>query len=96
MKLIRMKAGDQYTEEIIENGEHYIPVALDEVVFFLREGKVLPLAKPAKNVKELDDKHLNWVKFIKKPTTFELCRDDGFTKSGLEAGIEKVTVNPDE
>ena len=96
MKLIRMKAGDRYTEEIIEKGEHYIPVALDEVVFFLREGKVLPLAKPAKNVRELDDKNLTWVKFIKKPTQFKLCRDDGFTKSGLEAGIEKVTVNPDE
>ena len=94
MKLIRMKAGDRYSEQILEKGEYYIPVELDEVVFFLREGKVLPLAKPAKNVKSLDDKHLTWVKFINKRTSFEVCHDDGFMLSVLENSFVRYTVEP--
>ncbi len=93
MKLIRMKAGDRYTERVVEKGEYYIEVPLDEIVFFLREGKVMPLAKPAKNVASLDEEHLTWLKFISEPTTFKLCRDDGFSKSSLE-NIETVTVEP--
>ena len=94
MKMIRMTAGDKYTEEVLEKGDHYIPVGLDEVVFFLREGKVLPLAKPSKNVKSLDTKHLSWVKFITEPTVYEVCEDDGVTRSGLENSFVSYTVKP--
>ncbi len=93
MKMIRMKAGNRYTERIVEKGEYYIEVPLDEVVFFLREGKVMPLAKPAENVASLDEEHLTWLKFITQPAQFTLCRDDGITKSSLEK-IETVTVEP--
>ena len=94
MKLIRMKAGDRYSESVLEKGEYYIPVALDEVVFFLREGKVLPLAKPAKNVKSLDEDHLSWIKFISEETTYDVCRDDGFTLSALEKSFMRYTLKP--
>ena len=94
MKLIRMTAGDKYSEQVLEKGEHYIPVELNEVVFFLREEKVLPLAKPAKNVKSLDDKHLSWVKFITKPVSYEVCQDDGSTLSALEKSFVRYTVKP--
>lgn len=92
MKMIRMRAGDDFIEEIYEKGDYYIEVPIDEVVFFLREGKVLPLAKPALNVASLDEEHLNWVKFIREDTVYELCKDDGFTLSGAKAGICSVTV----
>ena len=94
MKLIRMKAGDKYSEQILEKGNYFIPVALDEVVFFLREGKVLPLAKPAKNVKSLDDKRLSWIKFIQEPVTYDLCRDNGFKLSKLEESFVCLSVKP--
>ncbi len=93
MKMIRMKAGDRYTERIVEKGEYYIEVPLDEIVFFLKEGKVMPLAKPAKNVASLDEEHLTWLKFISEPTQYRICRDDGFSKSSLE-NFETVTVEP--
>lgn len=93
MKMIRMRAGDRYTERVMEKGEYYIEVPLNEVVFFLREGKVLPLAKPAKNVASLDEQNLTWLKFIDVPTEYKICRDDGFTKSSLEY-FETVTVEP--
>lgn len=92
MKMIRMRAGDDYTETVYEKGDYYIEVPLNEVVFFLQEGTVLPLAKPAPNVASLDEEHLVWVKFIQKDTVYELCKDDGFTLSGAKSGICPVTV----
>lgn len=94
MKLIRMKAGDKYTEEVLEKGTHYVEVALDEVVFFLRKGHVMPLAKPAGCVASLDEKHLTWLKFIDAETEYEICRDDGYVKKDLEKYIECVKVAP--
>ncbi len=79
MKLIRMRAGDRYTEEILEKGDHYISVPVEEIVFFLREGKALPLAAPAENVASLDEERLSWIKFLNAPAEVRLCRDDGVT-----------------
>lgn len=93
MKLIRMRAGDRYTQEVLPQGSHYIEVALDEVIFFLRKNRVMPLAHPAKNVASLDEKNLTWLKFTDRPITYEICRDDGFVKKNLERYIERVTVN---
>lgn len=93
MKLIRMKAGDRFTEHVLEKGEYYIPVSTEEVVFFLRFGKVLPLAKPAKNTATLDEKNLTWVKFIEAPTQFTLCRDSG-TSEIKKGDFETVLLEP--
>ena len=95
MKLIRMRAGDRYTQEVLPQGSHYIEVALDEVIFFLRKNRVMPLARPAKNVASLDEKNLTWLRFTDRPVTYEICRDDGFVKKNLERYIERVTVNSD-
>lgn len=92
MKLIRMRAGDDFTEEVLPAGDHYIEVALDEVVFFLRKGHVLPLAKPAKNTDELDEKALQFVKYIDRDTEYELYIGKGEKKSELAGAFKKVTV----
>lgn len=92
MKLIRMRAGDDYTEEVLPAGDRYIEVALDEVVFFLRKGRVLPLAKPAKNTGELDENALTYVKFIDRDTEYELYVGKGEKKSELEGALRKITV----
>ena len=94
MKMIRMRAGDDYKVKTLEKGSYYLEVPLDEVVFFLREGKVLPLARPAQNVASLDEEHLAFVKFIDSPVEYEICRDDGSTLSGIEKGLRKITVRP--
>ena len=44
MKLLRFRSPGDYTEEILEAGDHYIPYGLDEAVFFLRKGGTLKLA----------------------------------------------------
>ncbi len=94
MKLVRMKNGRPCSTKVLEKGDYYIPVALDEIVFFVREGTVVPLAKPAKNASSVDFTRLHWLKFIAAPTAYELALDDGFTKSGIEKGLTAVTVEP--
>ena len=58
MKLLRLRAVDDYDEEILPAGHHYIRCALDEVLLFLRPGHIVPVAQPANNTSELDDASL--------------------------------------
>ncbi len=77
MKMLRFK-GDVLTEEtILPAGDHYIPVALKEVVMFLRKGHALPLTEAAKTTKELDYEHLKYVCFDASADSYELYMDDG-------------------
>ena len=63
MKLLRMRSAEEYREEILEKGAHYIEIPLDEIVFFIKKGCVLELAKPAQRVEELDFLHLKIIEF---------------------------------
>lgn len=92
MKLIRMKGGS-YTEEILSCGDHFIEVPVDEVVFFLRPGKVMPIAAPADCVERMDGA-LRWLQFIQQPTAYELCEDDGISPIRGEECLRRVVVEP--
>lgn len=54
MKLLRFEGENLKEERMLPAGDHYIPVALSEVVIFLRRGRVLPLTQPAASTAELD------------------------------------------
>ncbi len=54
MKFIRFRSYDDYDEEYLEKGDHYIRAGLNEVPVFIRPGKELMLAKPARCVEEID------------------------------------------
>ena len=47
MKLLRLRAVDDYDEEILPAGHHYIRCALDEMLLFIRPGHIIPVAQPA-------------------------------------------------
>lgn len=63
MKMIKMRSFDDWTEEVLERGDHYIEVPLDEIVFFLKEGYNLPLVEPKNNAESLDFEKLKYIKF---------------------------------
>ena len=56
MKMLRFRSYDDYDEEILEAGDHYVKAALNEVLVFLRSGKELTLAKPGSRGGEADVK----------------------------------------
>ena len=81
MKLLRLRAVDDYDEEILPAGHHYIRCALDEVLLFLRPGHIIPVAQPANSTSELDDTSLTLWSFLPdgESAEYRMYRDDGVT-----------------
>ena len=81
MKLLRLRAVDDYDEEILPAGHHYIRCALDEVLLFIRPGHIIPVAQPANNTAELDDASLTLWSFLPngESAEYRMYRDDGVT-----------------
>lgn len=79
MKLIRFKSLEDKTYEIFEKGNHYIPCELDEVLIFLRPGKILPLSKGGMSTEEIDFSQLNYEVFGEE-CAYTLYLDDGIGK----------------
>ena len=81
MKLLRLRAVDDYDEEILPAGHHYIRCALDEMLLFLRPGHIIPVAQPVNNTAELDDSSLTLWSFLPngESAEYRMYRDDGVT-----------------
>lgn len=81
MKLLRLRAVDDYDEEILPAGHHYIRCALDEMLLFIRPGHIVPVAQPASNTSELDDASLTLWSFLPdgESAEYRMYRDDGVT-----------------
>lgn len=84
MRKVVMKPDGSVETVMMEAGHHYVPYALNELVFFLREEALLPLAKPALRTADLDFEDLT---LIGNPQgSYELWTDDGIS---LNAPISK-------
>ena len=81
MKLLRLRAVDDYDEEILPAGHHYIRCALDEMLLFIRPGHIVPVAQPANSTSELDDASLTLWSFLPdgESAEYRMYRDDGVT-----------------
>ena len=81
MKLLRLRAVDDYDEEILPAGHHYVRCALDEMLLFIRPGHIIPVAQPANNTAELDDASLTLWSFLPngESAEYRMYRDDGVT-----------------
>ena len=57
MLQVRVKCSESNRIEtsVLPAGHHYIPVELDEVVFYVRKGHLLPLAKDGKKIQSVAD-----------------------------------------
>lgn len=92
MKLLRF-AGTELTEEtVLEKGHHYIEIALNEVVLFVRKGHILPLAAGGENVSEVSWEELELF-YLGDEAEYELYDDDGQSKEvTLEGHISVLRV----
>ena len=80
MKMLRFRSFEDYDEEVMEAGDHYIKAELNEVLVFVRPGHVLPLCKPAMHVSKLDEKKLTYICYKAEPADYELYTDDGVAR----------------
>ncbi len=76
MTQIRLNADSSITESEIKKGHHYIDVALNEIVFFVKGGRCVPLCDRAKNVDSID---YSTIKLYGNGEKYELYTDDGVT-----------------
>ena len=75
MMLVRMRSDEDYETEILPKGHHYVPAELNELVFFIRNQKVIPFAKAAKNTAETD---WNTVRLLSySGCSYEMYADNG-------------------
>lgn len=61
MTMVEWKNGKIAAQKKLSKGDHFIEVPLESVVFFVRKGKKLPLAKAAPCVDKIDWTKLNFV-----------------------------------
>lgn len=80
MKLVRFRSINDYDEEVLEKGFHYVKAALNEVPVFIRSGHMLPLCKPAENVEKLDYSTISYISYKADGKEYEMLNDDGITR----------------
>lgn len=78
MLLLRFRKNGQYTKELLEQGHHYVEVALEEVPLFIRAGKCIPLVKAASCVDAIDMETIEMAGF--EGSEYLLYEDDGMHK----------------
>ncbi len=80
MKLVRFRSCDDYDEEILAKGDHYIKADLNEVLVFIRRGHVLPIAQPAETVEKIDYSTIRYISYDADETSYDLYNDDGVSR----------------
>jgi alpha-glucosidase len=79
MMKVSFKKDGSIDTEILPAGHQYVPYGLDEVVFFIRKGKAIPVAKKAMRTKDIDEEHLGMIGY--EGAEYPLYNDDGITKN---------------
>ena len=81
MKMLRLRSVTDYDEEVLPAGHHYIHCALDEVLLFIRLGRVVPVAASAESTTQLNETDLTLWSYLPDGTTgsYRMYTDDGVT-----------------
>ena len=77
--LVRMRSLDDYETEVLAAGHHYVKAELNELVFFIRKDKAIPMGAAAGNTGELDGETLKMFGYA--GAEYALYDDDGYTKN---------------
>lgn len=93
MKLLRFCHTQVAEEIVLSAGHHFILVALDEVVLFIRQGHLLPLSHGATSVDSVDNSNLEICHFAKSGDYYELYDDDGYQREvSLTENIRRIIL----
>ena len=89
MMLVRMKKYNDYETEILPSGHHFVRAELDELVFFIRKGKSIPMCEPAVNTRDIDYDSLSLVGY--SGAGYELYKDNGISPRPEES-LEVISL----
>ena len=80
MKLVRMRSLKDFSTEDLEKGYHEVAVALEELVFFIRPDRLIPLSTGGESVPEVDFENLILLGNIRTEASYLYYDDDGSEK----------------
>ena len=84
MLMVRMRSDKERTYQTLAGGHHYLDVALDEVVFFVKKNHMLPFAvlgDDAKTTQDVFTDRLVWIGIADEKAEYVLYEDDGISKN---------------
>lgn len=91
MKMVRFRTLTDREETVLEQGDHYIEIPLEEVVLFIRPEHILPLAeKGGQSVEKVDFENLTLLDFTLEESSYEYYSDDGYGKDFENPAHRKV------
>lgn len=90
MMLVRIKSYDDYTTEILSKGHHYVDVALNELVFFVRNNKAIPFNKTAENTSKIDLKSIKLVGY--ENSSYTMYSDNGYSPN-IKDSLSITTIS---
>ena len=80
MRLLRFRSTTDYDDEILDKGDYFIKAELEEVLVFLRQGHVLPLAKgEMESTDDIDLTKMTYITLDAEPQNYEWYWDDGIS-----------------
>lgn len=80
MLMVKFRSLTDRVYRIMEKGHHYIEVALEEMICFIKPNHLVPLCKGGECIEALDEVNLEVCGFVKDTATYEFYQDDGFSK----------------
>ena len=93
MLMIRFRSAEDYDCIPMEKGDHWIDLKMNEFPLFVKKGQVVPLAKGAECVAEVDASKLTLLGWLEHGTAFTLYDDDGESMAvDLDKGLTLVDV----
>ena len=78
--MVRLAAPEQREYMPLRKGHHYVRAELNEMVFFLRPEKVIPLAAAEETTGSMDFTKIELLCNVSGEAGYTLYNDDGFTK----------------
>lgn len=78
MTFVKLLPNGSITTETLPAGHHYVKVALNEVPFFIRKDRKIPLAAPAQYVDAVDYSTIEYIGY--ETADYELYNDDGVSR----------------
>lgn len=81
MLFVKLLPNGRETTEKLKAGHHYVKVGLNEIPFFIKKDKKVPLAAPALRTSNIDYASIKYVGH--KNVAYELYEDDGISRTNM-------------
>jgi alpha-glucosidase len=93
MKLLRLRSKDDFDEQILPQGHHYVHCALDEVLLFIRPDRMILVSEGGECEPDVDFEHVKPIAFVKTEAGYDYYHDDGISREvSLEGHLRHFTV----